>query len=55
MLAVHTAYKYIGQFHLMIFSPNILSRAQTMRRWLTFRNVIILITNLTFLVALILR
>jgi len=30
-------------------------RAQTMRRWLTFRNVIILITNLTFLVALILR
>ena len=31
------------------------SRAQTMRRWLTFRNILILVTNIIFLIALILR
>ena len=30
-------------------------RAQTMRRWLTFRNILILVTNIIFLIALILR
>ena len=31
------------------------SRTKTLRRWLTFRNMYILITNIIFLVALILR
>ena len=31
------------------------NRSKTVRRWLTFRNIYILITNLIFLVALILR
>ena len=42
-------------FHIDLELSLTTPRAQTMRRWLTFRNIMILVTNLIFLTALILR